>query len=64
MDRGTWRAAVHGVTKSWTRLINQHTRSLALSDGASLIPQGGEFHILPLVVMGKKPSSTLVLHCP
>ena len=20
VDRGTWRAAVHGVTKSWTRL--------------------------------------------
>ena len=20
MDRGAWRAAVHGVTKSWTRL--------------------------------------------
>ena len=22
MDRETWRAAVHGVTKSWTRLNN------------------------------------------
>ena len=22
MDRGAWRAAVHGVTKSWTRLSN------------------------------------------
>ena len=22
MDRETWRAAVHGVTKSWTRLSN------------------------------------------
>ena len=21
-DRGAWRAAVHGVTKSWTRLSN------------------------------------------
>ena len=21
-DRGTWRATVHGVTKSWTRLTN------------------------------------------
>ena len=21
-DRGTWRATVHGVTKSWTRLSN------------------------------------------
>ena len=22
MDRGTWRAAVHGVTNSWTQLSN------------------------------------------
>ena len=22
MDRGAWRATVHGVTKSWTRLSN------------------------------------------
>ena len=22
MDRGAWQAAVHGVTKSWTRLSN------------------------------------------
>ena len=25
MDRGAWRATAHGVTKSWTRLSNQHT---------------------------------------
>ena len=25
MDRGTWLAAVHGVTKSWTRLSGYHT---------------------------------------
>ena len=24
MDRGPWRATFHGVTKSWTRLSNQH----------------------------------------
>ena len=22
MDRGAWRAAIHGVTKSWTQLSN------------------------------------------
>ena len=27
MDRGTWWAIVHGVTKSWTRLSNWHTHS-------------------------------------
>ena len=25
MDRGTWRAPVHAVTKSWTRLTTKHT---------------------------------------
>ena len=24
MDKGAWQAAVHGVTKSWTGLNNQH----------------------------------------
>ena len=24
MDRGAWRAAVHGLTKSWTRLSDFH----------------------------------------
>ena len=24
MDRGTWRATVHGVTKSWTQLSDYH----------------------------------------
>ena len=24
MDREAWRATVHGVTKSWTRVRNQH----------------------------------------
>ena len=26
MDRGTWWAPVHGVSKSWTRLNNNHTK--------------------------------------
>jgi len=25
MDRGAWRAVVHGVAKSWTRLTNSFT---------------------------------------
>ena len=25
MDREAWRAAIHGVTKSWTQLSNQHS---------------------------------------
>ena len=27
MDRGTWQATVHGVTKSWTWLSNSHTHT-------------------------------------
>ena len=23
-DRGAWRAAVHGVAKNWTQLLNSH----------------------------------------
>ena len=26
MDRGAWRATVHGVAKSWTQLSNEHTQ--------------------------------------
>ena len=26
MDRGAWQATVHGVTKSWTRLSDSHSR--------------------------------------
>ena len=26
-DRGAWHAAVHGVTKSWTRLLNHNSRT-------------------------------------
>ena len=28
MDRGAWRATVHGVAKSQTRLNDQHTHTL------------------------------------
>ena len=27
MDRGAWRATVHGVTKSWTQLSDYHTHT-------------------------------------
>ena len=27
MNRGTWQATVHGVTKSWTRLSDSHTHT-------------------------------------
>ena len=34
MDRGAWRAAVHGVTKSWTRLSNEHTHTGGFPGGS------------------------------
>jgi len=27
MDRGAWKATVHGVAKNWTQLSNQHTQT-------------------------------------
>ena len=30
MDRGTWRAIVHGVTKSWTQLKRLSTYNIIL----------------------------------
>ena len=37
MDREAWRAAIHGVTKSWTRLIGFHiynTQTLMQTQGS------------------------------
>ena len=36
MDRGAWRATVHGVTKSWTRLSDFNSTTLVW---ASLVAQ-------------------------
>ena len=32
MDRGDWQANVHGVTKSWTRLSDQHFQDLVANE--------------------------------
>ena len=38
MDRGAWKATVHGVTKSQTTLVTSHTQpSLILSETQSYI---------------------------
>ena len=31
MDRGAWQATVQGVTKSWTRLSNEHFHFSAIT---------------------------------
>ena len=38
MDRGTWRATVHGVTSSWTplKLLNMHAHDILLHPSESL----------------------------
>ena len=38
MDGGVWRATVHGVTKSWTRL-SAHTHAMLCSQNLSLLAQ-------------------------
>ena len=52
MDRGAWRATVHGVTKSWTRLSTQHTlpllRTQYLSDISKLASFGNLWRQFPL----------------
>ena len=44
MDKGAWRATVHGVTKSWTRL-NEHTPTerVCLRDQPPVNLVGAEF---------------------
>ena len=37
MDRGAWRAAVHGVAKSWTRLSNLITITTNKGGDTSLV---------------------------
>ena len=39
MDRDAWRAAVHGVSESWTRLSDFHF-------GTVMAPLGVSFHLL------------------
>ena len=36
MDRGAWRAIVHGVPKSWTRLSTHESRIRGLPFGVTL----------------------------
>ena len=43
MDRGAWRATVHGATKSWTRL------KYAGTQGVAKIPEITLLEIIPLV---------------
>ena len=33
MDRGAWQAAVHGVTKDWTRWVIKHSTAVPCSQG-------------------------------
>ena len=53
MDRGAWRATVHGVTKNWTQLSNFHLcssvatlASLLLLKLGDLILASGSLHLL------------------
>ena len=39
MDRGAWRATVHGVTKKWTRLGEQHKAKISPKTNLSFLCQ-------------------------
>ena len=57
MDKGAWRATVHGVTKSWTRL-NEHTPTerVCLRDQPPVNLVGAEF----LVRVSRRHNLTLL----
>ena len=53
MDREAWRAAVHGVTKSWTQLSNWTelvlflvTQGLCYACGLSLVAKSGGYSLV------------------
>ena len=45
MDRETWRAVVHGVAKSWTRLSGWTELIENVKDRSSTLPWASDFHI-------------------
>ena len=64
MDRGAWWYTVHGVTKSWTRLSNSHTRTHTqdlvppgIKPGSPALQAGS----LPVELSGKPKGNLVVL---
>ena len=53
MDRGAWRAAVHGVAKSWTRLSNEQQQRV-FSMGMTTILLSPHLTTTTLMLMGDK----------
>ena len=57
MDRGAWRATIHGITKSqtWLKQLSMHTHKsvykIKISEGTQLGPK--DIDILALIVIGK-----------
>ena len=47
MDRGAWWATVHGVTKNWTRLSDEHSHFLLKSNWGWGTMNGGLPHCTP-----------------
>ena len=46
MDRGTWWATVHGVTKGWTQLSDSHTHTCICTHMTFTRQNGGEIIVL------------------
>ena len=45
MDRGAWRATVHGVTKNWTQLSNFHLCSSVATLASLLLLKPGDLSL-------------------
>ena len=60
MDRGAWKATVHGITKSWTRLSNiftdtiwMHLKNIILSERHQTQRPHVQFHLREMSRIGK-----------
>ena len=59
-DREAWRAAVHGVTKSWTQLSNWTTTLTSFKYGGSSVYVMAKLEFFRRVILDSIPSLTLI----
>ena len=59
LGTGTWRATVHGVAKSWTRLSDKHFHTFICEKGVNRRTQGHTLRRKPGVTGSPKPQSCI-----
>ena len=64
MDREAWRAVIHGVTKSWTRLTNWSDLKVCVANDVRdrVVSDEVRLHIMHLTHVGKAISLSGWLH--